>query len=441
VRGHSGGAEALRGIARRLVSLVSQRDMVARIHRDEFVLVLGETAKEDDVAHLLNKLKTLFAESLCLGAEETMIPACFGVACFPADGMTGDELLQHAHIAVNQARRNGVTVQYYCEELNIKAAQRQSIETGLLRALDAGEFTLCYQPKMSIIDRTIIGMEALVRWSRPGLGMVLPSTFIPVAEESGLIVQLGAFVLREACRQNREWQDSGLPNLKVAVNLSPRQLSDDGFIPLVMGILEETGMDPCLLEFELTESSLIGDAETTIGKLRRLKELGISISVDDFGTGYSSLSYLKHLPIDTIKIDQSFVRDIVTDPDDAAIVSAIVAMAHALKLNVIAEGVETFQQLQFLHTCNCQQVQGYYFSRPLAPRQFVEFVVREVSLKQPVQQGSRSKVRDSRFKVQGSRFPVSSSAQLASLATEVKKAAKKTAGSSVVVNRRIVDCR
>ncbi len=409
VRGHSGGAEALRGIAQRLVSLVSQRDTVARIHRDEFVLVLGETGKEDAVTGLLNKLQGLFAESLRLGAEETLIPACFGVACFPADGMTGDELLQHAHIAVNQARRNGVTVQYYSEELNVKAAQRQSIEIGLVRALEANEFTLCYQPKISIIGGTIMGMEALVRWDRPGVGMVLPNLFIPVAEESGLIVRLGAYVLREACRQNREWQDAGLPNLKVAVNLSPRQLSDDGFIPLVMEILEETGMDPCLLEFELTESSLIGDVEMTIAKLRRLKELGISISVDDFGTGYSSLSYLKHLPLDTIKIDQSFVRDIVTDPDDAAIVGAIVAMAHALKLNVIAEGVETFQQLQFLHGCNCQQVQGYYFSRPLEPRQFVEFVVREVSLRQGSRfeaQGSKSEVQGSRFEVQGPHSPV-----------------------------------
>ena len=372
--GHSGGCEAVRGIAERLISTLRQYDTVARIHRDEFVLVLGGTVLEGDVAMILSKLQTIFSEPLRLGTADTVILACFGVACFPTDGVTSELLLQHAHIAMNQARQNGEPFQYYSEELNQKAVERHSIESGLLRAIEDGEFFLCYQPKMDINGTDIIGMEALVRWQRPGQGVIPPDRFIPVAEENGLIVRLGTWVLREACRQNRAWQDAGLQKLKVAVNLSARQLREPAFVPLVMQILVETGLSPDYLELELTESALMGDAGDTVCKLLRLKELGISISVDDFGTGYSSLSYLKHLPIDSIKVDRSFVRDIVNDPDDAAIVDAIVAMAHSLKLNVIAEGVETREQLEFLQQRKCQQAQGYYFARPLDPQQFEAFL-------------------------------------------------------------------
>jgi diguanylate cyclase (GGDEF)-like protein len=378
-RGHSGGCEAVRGIAERLASTLRQYDTVARIHRDEFVLVLGGTVLEGDIAMILHKLQAVFSKPLQLDTDEAIIPACFGIACFPADGVTSELLLQHAHIAMNQARQNGVTFQYYSEELNQKAVERHSIETGLLRAIDDGEFFLCYQPKMDINGRDIVGMEALVRWQRPGHGIVPPDKFIAVAEENGLIVRLGTWVLQEACRQNKTWQDAGLPKLKVAVNLSARQLRDNAFVPLVTQILAETGLEAHYLELELTESALMGDASDTVCKLLRLKEMGISISVDDFGTGYSSLSYLKHLPIDTIKVDRSFVRDIVNDPDDAAIVDAIVAMAHSLKLNVIAEGVETREQLEFLQQRKCQQAQGYYFARPLDPLQFAAFVAQGVS--------------------------------------------------------------
>lgn len=379
-RGHSGGSETVCAIAERLASAVRQYDTVARIHRDEFVVVLGGTVLEGDVSLILNKLQAVFSAPLFLGTDETIIPACFGVACFPADGITNELLLQHAHAAMNQARQNGVPFQYYSEELNQKAVDRLSIETGLLRALDDNQFFLCYQPKMDINGTDIHGMEALVRWQRPSHGIIPPDKFIPVAEENGLIIRLGTWVLQEACRQNRAWQDAGLPKLKVAVNLSARQLRDNAFVPLVMQILEETGLDPNYLELELTESALMGNASDTVCKLLSLKELGISISVDDFGTGYSSLSYLKHLPIDTIKVDQSFVRDIVNDADDAAIVDAIVAMAHSLKLNVIAEGVETREQLDFLKQRKCQQVQGYYFARPLDSQQFEAFVLQGMSV-------------------------------------------------------------
>ncbi len=373
--GHSGGCNAVCAIAERLTLTLRHYDTVARIHRDEFVLVLGGTVLEGDVAKILHKLQTIFSEPIKLGTVETIIPACFGVACYPADGVTSELLLQHAHIAMNQARQNGVTFQYYSEALNQKAVERLSIETGLLHALDEGEFFLCYQPKMDINGTDIAGMEALLRWQRPGHGVIPPDKFIPLAEENGLIVPLGTWVLKEACRQNKSWQDAGLPKLRVSVNLAARQLRDNNFVPLVVQILAETGLDPNYLELELTESALMGDAGDTVCKLLSLKELGISISVDDFGTGYSSLSYLKHLPIDTIKVDRSFVRDIVNDPDDAAIVDAIVAMAHSLKLNVIAEGVETVEQLEFLRRRKCQQAQGYYFARPLDPQQFEAFMV------------------------------------------------------------------
>jgi len=378
-RGHSGGREAVCGIAERLVSSLRDYDTVARIHRDEFVVVLGGTVLEGDVAIILNKLKSVFSEPLRLGTDETIVSACYGVACFPSDGVTSESLLQHAHIAMNQARQNNVTFQYYSIALNQKAVERHSIDSSMLRAIDDGEFFLCYQPKMAINGKEIVGMEALVRWQRPGQGIIPPDKFIPIAEENGLIVQLGTWVLREACRQNKAWQDAGLPKLCVAVNLSARQLRDNNFVPSVMHILEETGLNPRFLELELTESSLMGDASDTVYKLLRLKELGISISVDDFGTGYSSLSYLKHLPIDTIKVDRSFVRDIVNDPDDAAIVDAIIAMAYSLKLNVIAEGVETIEQLDFLRTRNCQQVQGFYFAKPLDAHQFETFLAQGLS--------------------------------------------------------------
>lgn len=378
-RGHSGGCQAVCAIAERLVASLRDYDTVARINRDEFVLVLGGTVLEGDVAKILNKLQAVFCEPFRLGTAEAIIPACFGIACFPSDGMTSELLLQNAHIAMNQARQNNIAFQYYSEALNQKAVERLAIETGLLRAMDDEEFYLCYQPKMDINSQEIIGMEALVRWQRPGQGTISPDRFIPVAEENGLIVRLGAYVLKEACRQNKAWQDAGLPKLKVAVNLSARQLRDNTFVQLVVQTLEETGLDPHDLELELTESALMGDAGDTVCKLLSLKELGISISVDDFGTGYSSLSYLKHLPIDTIKVDRSFVRDIVNDPDDAAIVDAIVAMALSLKLNVIAEGVETSEQLEFLRLRKCQQVQGYYFAKPLDPQQFEAFIAQGLS--------------------------------------------------------------
>lgn len=374
VQGLEGGSKAMQAIAERLASTIRQYDTIARVHRDEFALVLGGTVQEGDLSVILHKLIKAFSTPLVLGETETNVPACFGIACFPSDGDKSDLLLQRAHIAMNEARQNGITFQYFSENINQKAIERHRLENGLLRSLEAGEFHLCYQPKISLNGTTVFGMEALLRWNSPENGLIPPDKFIPIAEENGLIVKLGAWVLREACRQNVAWQKAGLPKLKIAVNLSARQLLDNAFLPMVMQILAETELEPHYLEFELTESSLMGDTRESVGKLLRLKEMGISISVDDFGTGYSSLSYLKHLPIDTIKIDRSFIRDINNDPDDAAIVDAIIAMANSLHLTVIAEGVETLEQLQFLQQRPCQQAQGYYFSRPLEAPQFAAFI-------------------------------------------------------------------
>jgi diguanylate cyclase (GGDEF)-like protein/PAS domain S-box-containing protein len=374
VIGHSGGCEALKSISENIVASVRHHDSVARIQHDEFAVLLSGVVSDGDVSLVLNRLQQIFTLPLPVQGGECAIPACMGVACFPSDGLSADILIQNAHIAMNQARQAGLTLQFYSESMNRKAVRRFAIENSLLRAIDDGEFFLCYQPKLAINGLDLTGMEALVRWQRPGEGVMPPDSFISVAEENGMIVRLGAWILREACRQNKAWQDAGLPRTTVSVNISARQLLDNSFVELVVQTLNSTGLAPCYLDLELTESVLMANSDEIVQKLTRLKQLGVSISVDDFGTGYSSLSYLKHLPIDFIKVDRSFVRDIVHDPDDKAIVKAVIAMGHALGLAVIAEGVETIEQLEFLQKYNCNEAQGYFFSEPLEPDLFEEFL-------------------------------------------------------------------
>ena len=374
VFGHAGGCEVLKTISEKIVAAVRQHDSVARIQHDEFAVLLSGVVSDGDVNQILNRLQRIFVMPLPIHGGECAIPACIGVACFPSDGLTAEILIQNAHIAMNQARQAGITLQFYSESMNKKAVERFAIETRMLRAIDDDEFFLCYQPKFSINGLDLTGMEALVRWRRPGEGVIPPDRFIPVAEENGMIVRLGAWILREACRQNREWQDAGLFRTAVSVNISARQLRENSFVEQVVRILDSTGLAPSYLDLELTESVVMADSEEIVQKLTRLKQLGVGISVDDFGTGYSSLSYLKHLPIDCIKVDRSFVQDIVYDPDDKAIVEAVIAMGHALGLGVIAEGVETIEQLKLLRKHNCNEAQGYYFSKPLEPRMFEEFM-------------------------------------------------------------------
>ncbi len=375
--GHCGSSHVARSLAERMAAILRQSDTLARISRDEFAIMLGNSVPEADIAQVLHKLQALSGEPLRIEQGELMVTSAMGVACFPSDGLTAETLLQNAHIAMNQARdQEPNSYHFFSSALNNKAIERHRIETNMLSGLEQGEFFLCYQPKFSIDGAAITGMEALARWNRPGIGIIPPDRFIPVAEESGMILRLGEWVLRNACRQNRSWQDAGLPKLRMSVNISARQLRDNGFVAMVTSVLDETGLAPCYLELELTESVIMNNSDDTVYKLLQLTALGISISVDDFGTGYSSLSYLKHLPIDILKIDRSFVMDIASDPDDAAIVTAVIAMAHSLNLKVIAEGVETAEQLAFLGKRNCDDAQGYYFSEPLEAARFAEFVTR-----------------------------------------------------------------
>jgi len=378
--GHSGSNEVVRDLARRLTGTLRQTDTLARLHRDELAIVLGGDLKESDIDIVIAKIERVFARPIRILTGEITVSASLGIACFPSDGLSGEVLLQHAHVAMNQARAQGDSFQYFSATMNVKALERLNLESGLLLSLEAGEFFLCYQPKYAQNGKELTGMEALVRWRR-GDEVISPDKFIPLAEENGMIVRLGEWVLREACRQNRVWQNAGFAPLQVSVNVSARQLRDNDFADKVERVLRETGLAPALLELEITESAIMSISDDIVLKLLRLKQLGVSISIDDFGTGYSSLSYLKHLPVDKIKIDRSFVMDIVSDPDDAAIVEAIISIAHALDLCVIAEGVESKGPLDFLVSRKCTEFQGYYFSKPLGSELFTDLLrVRQMAL-------------------------------------------------------------
>jgi diguanylate cyclase (GGDEF)-like protein/PAS domain S-box-containing protein len=365
--GHNGGIDILRIISARLSAMIRQSDTVARIHKDEYVIVCGGSAIEHDLDIILNKVQLVLTNPVVSEHGTIMISAFIGIACSPTDGLTADDLLRNAHIAMNQAREeSNHGFQFFSESLNQKAVERQLIETSMLRGIELGEFFVNYQPRFGREGACITGMEALLRWRHPVSGLITPSEFIPISEKNGMIVRLGRWVLEAACRQNKAWQDAGLPAVPVSVNISGRQLADNGFVEQVSSVLSTTGLAPGFLELELTESVVMNTSDETVLKLLRLKELGIRISIDDFGTGYSSLSYLKHLPIDGLKIDRSFVMDIATDHDDnAAIVTAIVAMAESLKLKVVAEGVESKEQHDFLMGLQCHEFQGFYFSKPL----------------------------------------------------------------------------
>ena len=371
--GHAGSNDVLQDLARRLISTLRDSDTIARLHGDELVVLLGGELKDADIDVVIAKIEQVFAGPIRIPSGEITISASLGIACYPSDGLSAELLLQHSHAAMNQAREQGDGFQYYSASMNEKAIYRLRIESGMMRSLEEGEFFLCYQPKYAGDGRELTGMEALVRWRRNG-EIVMPDQFIPVAEDNGMIVKLGEWVLREACRQNMSWQREGLSPVQVSVNISTRQLRDGDFADKVEGALRDTGLEPGYLELEITESAIMCISDDLVLKLLRLKELGICISIDDFGTGYSSLSYLKNLPIDKIKIDRSFVMDIVSDPDDAAIVDAIISMAHALNLCVIAEGVESKEQFDFLVGRNCTEFQGYYFSKPLSVEHFASLL-------------------------------------------------------------------
>ena len=369
--GHPVGDKLLQSVARRLSDSVRGGDTVSRQGGDEFIVLLTEVTELLDASAKAGKILKALAEAHSTDHHELHVTGSIGISVYPDDGLDAETLIKNADTAMYQAKANGrQSYQFFKPAMNVRAVERQSIEENLRRALKQGEFELHYQPKINLKTRAIIGAEALIRWTHPSRGSVPPAEFIPVAEDSGLIVPIGAWVLREACRQSRAWTDAGLPAMTMAVNVSSMEFANEDFLEGVFSTLSETGMPHNRLELELTESVLMKRAESAVAVLHALRNKGIRVAVDDFGTGYSSLSYLRKFPVDALKIDQSFTRQISSDGDDSVIVKAVIGMAHSLKLKVIAEGVETLEELQFLCAHHCDEAQGYHFSQPLPALQF-----------------------------------------------------------------------
>ncbi|MBI5910497.1 MAG: EAL domain-containing protein [Betaproteobacteria bacterium] len=373
--GHEVGDRVLRAVAERLKGCLREVDTLACLGGDEFAVLIEQVSDTRVVGSVARKLLQTVADLLVLDEQEYHITASIGISTYPADGSDGATLLKNADIAMHRAKERGMNnAQFYAAAMNAHSMARLSLETGLRHALERGEFLLHYQPKVDIVSGRIAGMEALVRWERPGSGMVPPADFIPLAEETGLIVPIGAWVLKAACERNRAWQRQGMPPLRVAVNLSARQFVQANLVSDVARVLDASGLAPAWLELEITESMVMGDPERAIQTLRQLKSMGVALAIDDFGTGYSSLGYLKRFPIDNIKIDRSFIKDIPRNNDDATITRTIIDLTHNLRLKVVAEGVETAAQLNFLREHGCDEMQGYYFSRPLAEDAFSTLV-------------------------------------------------------------------
>ena len=367
--GHTIGDALLKTVAARLLSVRRDTDTVARLGGDEFVLVLPQRSDVSaGLAHgVVQRFFDAVAEPVALQNHKLMLSCSIGIAIFPGDGHDADTLIEHADIAMYRAKergRNGFC--FYTASMNELALKRLRVEGELRSALELGQFVLHYQPQVELRSGRVVGVEALVRWQHPTRGLLAPAHFIDIAEETGLIVPLGDWVLRTACAQNRRWQRAGHPQMRIAVNLSARQFAQPHLTESIASALRESELDPGDLELEITESLVMADVERAIGTLRELKALGVQLSVDDFGTGYSSLAYLKRFPIDVLKIDRSFVRDMTNNADDAAIVATVIALAHNLGLTVTAEGVEEPEQLEYLKQHGCDTVQGYLFSKPVA---------------------------------------------------------------------------
>jgi diguanylate cyclase (GGDEF)-like protein/PAS domain S-box-containing protein len=374
--GHTVGDQLLAAVAKRLSQCVRKTDTVARLGGDEFTVILNGVEDSQGAATVARKIVDVLSEPFNIGGLVLYITASIGITLYPMDSRESDRLFQNADTALYYAKQQGRdNCQFFSEEMNLKVMERLELELDLRAALERQEFLVYYQPVIDFHTGKIISAEALIRWDHPRRGLLPPARFIPVAEETGLILPIGEWALKTACSQNAYWQKLGLPPLPIAVNVSGRQLRQQDLVKLVMQILEESEMDPKYLELELTESVAEGNAENTIKLFNKFKEKGIKISIDDFGTGYSSLSYLKKFPIEKLKIDRSFIKDITSDPDDAAIVEAIVGVAKALKLKVVAEGVENEDQLGFLKDHGCDAWQGFCFCRPAPAEEFTEILL------------------------------------------------------------------
>jgi diguanylate cyclase (GGDEF)-like protein len=373
--GHLVGDQLLQGMSYRLRGCLREGDTLARIGGDEFMLLLPHIRSRDNASHIAEKILAALKAPFHIDEHELFASASIGIALYPEDGDNREALVKHADIAMYHAKEEGKNnFQFYDARLETQSLERLALESRLRRAIERNELTLVYQAKLDLASNTIAGVEALLRWHCAELGAVSPATFIPVAEETGLILAIGKWVLRRACEQSMAWQRAGLPPVRVSVNLSPRQLSDPELLQEVRAVLDDTGLQADLLELEVTEGSVMHNVERALDVLGALKAMGVRLAIDDFGTGYSSLAQLKRFPIDTLKVDRSFVRELPSDSEDKAIAEAIIAMGKTLSLTVVAEGVETAEQKAFLRDHACDQMQGYHFSKPIAADEFAELL-------------------------------------------------------------------
>ncbi|MES2584637.1 MAG: EAL domain-containing protein [Pseudomonadota bacterium] len=369
--GHGAGDALLKEVAHRLTACVRETDTVARLGGDEFVIILTDLPQPDDVDQIADKILTTLSRPTEIAGRDLFVTASIGVSLYPRDGDHGEILLRYADMAMYRVKEHGRnSVRQFVPEMGSTAISRLDMEGAMRRGLERGEFVLHYQPKIDLRTQHVIGAEALIRWQHPQIGLIHPIEFIRLAEETGLILPLGEWVLAEACKQQVLWRQQGLAPLKISINMSARQFRQDELTDRIAAVFASTGADPAHFIVELTESMVMHDVDSTLSSLRALKNLGLSLSLDDFGTGYSSLSYLRRFPIDELKIDRSFINDIHTNPDDAAIAGAIIAMARSLGLSVVAEGVENKEQAELLSTLGCNQVQGYYYARALTVSAF-----------------------------------------------------------------------
>ena len=373
--GHNTGDILLRMTAERLLKCVRDSDTVSRLGGDEFAIILAGIKKEQNAATVAQKIIDCLENPFIINDEPVTIGTSIGITIHPSDGNSPDSLVKNADMAMYKAKRGGRNrYEFYNSEMNAASITHFAVENKLREAIKNEEFLLYYQPQVDIHTETIVGTEALIRWQHPQQGLVLPNDFMPIAEETGLIIPIGEWVLRTACMQNKLWQNSGYQHIPVSVNVSPRQFRQDGFAEKVAQVLNETGLDTLSIEIELTESILMYDEELVMARLELLTARGVRLSIDDFGTRYSSMKYLKRLPIHTLKIDMSFVADITTNPNDKAICEAIITMAHSLNLKVVAEGIETREQLDVLRSIGCDIVQGFWFHKPISAEKITDLL-------------------------------------------------------------------
>ncbi|MHC8337809.1 putative bifunctional diguanylate cyclase/phosphodiesterase [Pseudomonas sp. HLT2-19-2] len=373
--GHPAGDEMLKQVGRNLVATIRESDSVFRYGSDEFVVILADVRHPQQTKGIAEKLLNAIRAPQHIAGHDLSVTASLGISIYPDDGFDAISLIKKAETAMRNVKESGPNdYSFFIDDMNQRARDQQSIESGIRLALEHNEFVLHYQPKLDLSSGQVVGAEALIRWQKPGHGLVYPSKFIGVAEDSGLIVPLSKWVLAEACRQTCAWQAAGLPKICMSVNISAIDFRQRDFVDGIELILKQTGLEPALLELEITEGVLMQNVETTVTALTRLKAMGVRLAIDDFGTGYSSLSYLQRFPIDVLKIDQSFIRGLSSDSNDAALVSAIISLGRSLKLTIIAEGVETLEQLDFLKAHQCEEGQGYYFSKAVEPDAFVRYL-------------------------------------------------------------------